>query len=277
MRAQKYKKFLFIPILSGLGLPSQGRHILKLAYALVFGDEECRLVAAVEHELLPYRSAVVSDLMYLHLRKINAFLCSSLAPLVPEVAVYHDDVADLSLRKSHCHIDSGDNDGDVDPVSEFRRFVEYETALEVFCIARVLLDHIAHFAVLAHGETLLIVTCRDVYEDLLSCVEVEIVEERGLEGGSYRIFDPVLSCTCTASHEGVAASSSVVVLHHCADVLEVDIDVASLLDDLGYASHRCREHLVSLREGLLDEKVPVYFEKLFIVDDQEAVNVVLKF
>ena len=89
----------------------------------------------------------------------------------------HDDVADLCLRKGHRHVDAGHDDCDVDSVSEFRSLVKDKSALEVVRMAGVFLDHGADLSVLAHCKSFLVGTCGNVDQNLLCCVEVEVVEK----------------------------------------------------------------------------------------------------
>ncbi len=118
---------------------------------------------------------------------------------------------------------------------------------------------------------MLVVAAGDVDEHLLGGLEVEVIEQRRLEGGLDRLLDAVGTGADSAAHQGHSA-----VFHHRLHILEVHVDVAALLDDLDDAPDGGGEHLVRLRESILYQLVAVVFVQLLVVDKQQAVHVLLQ-
>ena len=112
----------------------------------------------------------------------------------------------------------------------------------------------------------------DVDQDVLRSLQVEIVQQGRLEGTGHGVVQPGRACTDAAAHQGHAA-----VAHHGLDVFEVDVYVAGFADDLGDAPYGGRQHLVGHREGLVHEVAAEVVIELFVVDDQEAVDVLAQF
>ena len=119
---------------------------------------------------------------------------------------------------------------------------------------------------------MLVVSYCDVDEKVLCGCQVIVVQKRGFQCHLHRVLNPVLSTARSASHEGETA-----VFHHCPDVLEVDIDVASFLYDFSYAPDSCCKHLVCLWKGILKKEVAINSQNLLVVNYQKAVHVLFKF
>ena len=95
-----------------------------------------------------------------------------------------------------------------------------------------------------------------------------------LRSKSFRSGDskaPLTASSRRCAHQGHAG-----VPHHLGHVLEVHVDVAGLGDDLDDAPDGGRQDLVGHREGLVGEGVAEELVQFLIVDDEEAVHVLLQ-
>ena len=180
---------------------------------------------------------------------------------VAETGTYH-------IGKAETYHDGGDMDG----VADFRIVVIDESALEVVVSAGVFVDQAVYLLHVVHLEALLVVPAGYVYQNVLGGFEVEVVEQRAFEGLLDGLLDAVGAGACAASHKSHSA-----VLHHRFYIFEVHIDVTLLLDDFDNAAHSSGKHLVGLGEGVVGEEVAIIVVQAFVVDDDHAVDVFLKF
>ncbi len=140
--------------------------------------------------------------------------------------------------------------------------------LETVRVAGVMLDQLINVIELLHQQTLVIAACGDVDQSILGCLEVAVIQERRLQRLTDCIPDTVLSLACAAAHQRHSA-----VVHHLLDILEVHIHKSPRLNDVHHGTHSCGQHLISLRESVLDQQVAVEFVQLLIVDDEQAVHI----
>ena len=120
--------------------------------------------------------------------------------------------------------------------------------LETPCTSGLLCNQVLNHLDVVHLEAFLVAAHGDVYKQVLGCLKVVVVKQRGLQGALYGVFKTILSGAFAATHQGHAA-----VLHHIADILEVHVLVASGGDDLCDALHcRCK-YLICKRIGILNK------------------------
>ena len=122
-----------------------------------------------------------------------------------------------------------------------------------------------------HLEPLVIPPASHIDQQTLRRLEIEIIQQRRLQGPLDRLLKSLIAGTRTATHQRHSAAT-----HHIADILEVHIDVAGPTDDLGNTAHRRRQHLVRMRERLMHQEIAVILVELLIVDDQQAVHIRLE-
>ncbi len=119
---------------------------------------------------------------------------------------------------------------------------------------------------------MLVVPDGDVQQHVLRRLEVVVVQQGRLERPAHGIAQTVLSGPDSHSHESHAA-----VGHHSLHITEIDVDVSGGVYDFDDALHGRAEHFVGLREGLVSQHLRVVPVELLVVDDQQAVDVLLHF
>ena len=185
-----------------------------------------------------------------------------------EIPKFHID-AEIS---EPAHLEAGDDGRDADLVPEFGIVFPDDALLEVIGVAGVFRDHVIDLLQVGHLGAAVVVARGDVDEDILGGLQVEVIQQRALEGPADGIAEAVFPASLSATHQGHAA-----VPHHLADIVEVDIDVTRFVDDLDDAPHGRRQHLIRFREGFLDEGVAKELIEFFVVDNQQAVHAFFQF
>ena len=189
--------------------------------------------------------------------------------LIDEILVDHDQLAQVGSGDAHeVHLEAHGDDRDLDLVAHLRIVVIDESLLEGAGTAGMLGNQLADGLDIVHLEALVVAAAGHVDQQALGRLEVEIVEQRGLQRALDRLLEPLVAGARAAAHQGHAAAA-----HHVADILEVHVDIARAADDLGDAAHGRRQDLIRVRERLVDQQVAVVFVELLVVDDQQGVHV----
>ncbi len=116
------------------------------------------------------------------------------------------------------------------------------------------------------------VVCGDVHQHALGAREIDAVEQRADHSLLGRQTGAVGAAGHRSAHHRLARLA-----HHALHVLEVGVDQARHIDDLGNAAGGVLQHVVGLSEGLfLADVIAVNLQQLFIEHDDERIDIGLQ-
>ena len=208
----------------------------------------------------------------IHIRKHHLTPLDLPTRLIHKILINHDELTQIRTRNANqVHLETHRNHRNLDLVTHIRIIIINQTLLERTGPPRMLRNQLTDGLDIIHLQTLVIPPASHIDQQTLGRLQIEIIQQRRLQGTLDRLLQTLIARTRTATHQRHPAPA-----HHIADILEVHIDVTGPADDFGNTAHRRRQHLVRMREGLVHQEIAIILVELLIVDDQQAVYIRLE-